>query len=115
MEQELKKEVTLYSDLLRVSEQRLKDIQAQLAESFASVGKNYTDGQVRNVKLAISQAFGQSDKGLGLRDIIDFCASYPTELVEREVRKLARNRHSPIVWNGKRGMASRYYRREVVL
>lgn len=50
------------------------------------------------------------DRGVSLWDVVDALPEHSSDLVQRELGKLAGNRKSDITWNGRKGPASKYTR-----
>jgi len=107
-------EVKLYKGLYDRAEQSLKRIEAELNASYQHMDAQYTAGQIHEVREGVLGVLDQSKKAgslwVPLRAIIDELADMPTELVTREVHKLNRDRRCNVIWNGRKGPASRYAR-----
>lgn len=117
-EHNLKEEVASYEKLvadatrsLERAKEQLGEVQRELGETYDG-GRRFTDSEVKAARQGINHVLGR-DKGLALREIQDELPNIDGYLVERELRKLAHNTNSPVMWNGKRGVGSLYYRLEV--
>lgn len=107
-------EVKLYKGLYDNAQQALKRIERELADGFQHNDAQYSAGQVREVREGVLGVLEQAKKSgnlwVPMRAIIDELADMPTELVTREVHKLNRDRRCNVIWNGRKGPASRYAR-----
>lgn len=93
---------------LNTIDAQLKSIEEELQGSFK--GRNsYSHADVMAARRGINQTL--SDRGHTLSEVLEALPTYDAYLVERELKWLTNRPGSPVVWNGKRGVASKYYRR----
>jgi hypothetical protein len=113
---ERESDVKAYQDLLLHTQQLLEhaknqvsDLRAELSNSMPIANSKYTTGELSGVRRGIVEVLGYN-KLMSPRQIVEFMPGHSIDLIERELRKLARNQRSDIKWNGERGIKSRYAR-----
>lgn len=107
-----KEEAKLYRGLLDKAESAVREIESELAHAYQPKGSRFTDGELADVRRDILAvlSFGWTAP----REIVDRLCEYSSDLVLRELHKLSNNPRSDVVWNQRKGSASRYrrYKRE---
>lgn len=108
-------EVTMYREILKGCEERVREIRTQLDAGYTPDSANYSAHDVRSARQGVLQVLNQaksvSQDWVTVWFIREELAEMDSALVERELRKLAKDHRSGVVWNGRRGPASRYGRR----
>ena len=108
------REIGMYRELLQKAEQAKARIQRELDTSFCPANSGFSREQVSEARRGILQVLAQH-KSMNVflvppRVITDALAEIPSDLVLRELHKLARDTRSDVLWNGRKGPASRYGR-----
>jgi len=98
---EADREIEMYRDLLHKAEATKANIQRELEDNRQPENSIYTAGQVKDARQGIM---------LAPREITDALYALPSDLVLRELHKLAKDSRSDVLWNGRMGTASRYAR-----
>lgn len=111
----LKRERKEYQGWLQTAQRGLSSIDVQLEAIEQELqgsfkGRNqYSHADVMEARQGINQVLSGRGMTVGeLHQELPFIDKY---LLERELKKLSNNHASPVMWNGKRGVASKYYRR----
>ena len=108
-------EIKMYKDLLQKAEQSKATIQRELEDSRQPENSVFNAGQVRDARQGILRVLAQAKANtnralLAPREITDALYELPSDLVLRELHKLAKDSRSDVCWNGRMGSASRYAR-----
>jgi len=111
---EAEQSVKLYKPLLEQAERQVREIRRELDNGFTHMSNRHTSNELRDIRLSIVGVINNAPalaRWMSLRDVVHALPECDTDLVSRELRKLARNPRSNIHWNKKRGPASKYARR----
>jgi len=93
---------------LQAIDQQLAAIEQELQGSFKG-RNNYSHAEVMAARQGINRVL--SSEGMTLGDLKQELPDLDGYLLERELKWLVNRSNSPVVWNGRRGIASMYYRR----
>ena len=110
---QLETEVVMYRRLLCKAEAMVHNIDSELADSFKPGNSNYSSGELAAVRRDILSIVGES--WVAPREILDRLHEHCSDLVTRELHKLAANDRCDVMWNQRRGPASMYRRFRAVV
>jgi hypothetical protein len=101
----------MYEPLLNRARAAVTSIREELDNGFTPEGSQYSSATVAEVRRDILSALKDS-VWMTPRELADELCTHPTLLVMRELRKLANNPRSDVLWNGRSSTASQYGRRD---
>jgi len=107
--EEAKSSWEMYHGLAQSAAKQMREIQAELNDSFQPGNSRYTNGELAAVRRGILEAM-QEGKWITPRQLFDKLPNLSSDLITRELHKLAKNHRANVTWNKRHGSASAYCR-----
>ena len=106
---EAEKELEMYETLAKSARERVNQIRMAVNTNYTPAGSRYTSEELRDVKRRIvGELAGRG--WVQLAELVGRIGEHDADLVMRELHKLANNPRSDVLWNQRKGPASRYGR-----
>lgn len=106
---ETEKAVELYEGMARRAKQDLTKIDTELNAGFVNGESRYTAGELADVRRDILTALSKN-KWQTPRALFDSMPKLSSELITRELHRLAKDHRSDVRWNRTKGAGSAYMR-----